>query len=392
MNPHVSIIILNWNGWKDTLECLESVYQINYHPFSVILVDNHSTDDSLDKIREYCSGKDDIFEDLNSKIIKNRSTKPINILELKESDLENYSSNLDNSENFMDNIGLLNDKDLASENFMDNNRLLKDKDLASENFMDNNRLLKDIGLAPDNLILIKNNANHGFAGGNNRGMAFARDIIKSDYILLLNNDTVVDKDFLQPMVDMAQEHENIGFIGPKTYFYHSYPEKVIQITGGGDINLKKARTFQRGYKKEEENQYNNPVQLGYVGGSCVLVKMETLTKIGIMDERFFMYWEDTDWSYRGALQGYKSFYQPLSTIWHKHGASSKPCFELYYLSRNRVFFVRKNATKKEYQKFLLYFFTRVFWPDIWYYLIHLKSGKKFKCYIKGLWDGFRLKI
>jgi len=375
MNPHVSIIILNWNGWKDTLECLESVYQINYHPFSVILVDNHSTDDSLDKIREYCSGKDDIFEDLNSKIIKNRSTKPINILELKESDLENYSSNLDNSENFMDNIGLLNDKDLAS-----------------ENFMDNNRLLKDIGLAPDNLILIKNNANHGFAGGNNRGMAFARDIIKSDYILLLNNDTVVDKDFLQPMVDMAQEHENIGFIGPKTYFYHSYPEKVIQITGGGDINLKKARTFQRGYKKEEENQYNNPVQLGYVGGSCVLVKMETLTKIGIMDERFFMYWEDTDWSYRGALQGYKSFYQPLSTIWHKHGASSKPCFELYYLSRNRVFFVRKNATKKEYQKFLLYFFTRVFWPDIWYYLIHLKSGKKFKCYIKGLWDGFRLKI
>ena len=358
MNPHVSIIILNWNGWKDTLECLESVYQANYHPFSVILVDNHSTDDSLDKIREYCSGKNNVFEDLNSKIIKNRSTKPINIIELKENYLENYSSNLDNS----------------------------------ENLKDNTYLTKKIGLAPENLILIKNTENHGFAGGNNRGMEFARDIIKSDYILLLNNDTVVDKDFLQPMVDMAQENENIGFIGPKTYFYHSYPEKVIQITGGGDINLKKARTFQRGYKKEEENQYNNPVQLGYVGGSCVLVKMETLKKVGLMDERFFMYWEDTDWSYRGSLQGYNSFYQPLSIIWHKHGASSKPCFELYYLSRNRVFFVRKNSTKKEYQKFLLHFFTRVFWPDIWYYLIHLKSGKKFKCYINGIWDGFRLKI
>ncbi|MDZ4172227.1 MAG: glycosyltransferase family 2 protein [Methanobacteriaceae archaeon] len=375
MNPHVSIIILNWNGWKDTLECLESVYQTSYHPFSVILVDNHSTDDSLDKIREYCTGKDDIFEDLNSKIIKNRATKAINILELKENDLENYSINLDKSDNFMGNIGIL-----------------KDIGLAPDNLKDNSSLLKDIGLAPDNLILIKNNANHGFAGGNNRGMEFARDIIKSDYILLLNNDTLVDKDFLQPMVDMAQEHENIGFIGPKTYFYHSYPEKIIQITGGGDINLKKARTFQRGYKKEEDNQYNDPVQLGYVGGSCVLVKMETLTKIGLLDERFFMYWEDTDWSYRGTLQGYKSFYQPLSIIWHKHGASSKPCFELYYLSRNRVFFVRKNSTKKEYQRFLLYFFTRVFWPDIWYYLIHLKSGKKFKCYIKGLWDGFRLKI
>jgi GT2 family glycosyltransferase len=358
MNPHVSIIILNWNGWKDTLECLESVYQTNYYPFSVIIVDNHSTDDSLDKIREYCSGKDDIFEDLNSKIIKNKVNKPINILELKENDLKNYSSNLDNSDNLKDNMDLSN----------------------------------EIGLAPENLILIKNSANHGFAGGNNRGIEFARDIIKSDYILLLNNDTIVDKDFLQPMVDMAQEHENIGFIGPKTYFYHSYPEKVIQITGGGNISLKKARTFQRGYKKEEKNQYNDPVQLDYIGGSCVLVKRETLEKVGLLDERFFMYWEDTDWSYRGTLQGYKSFYQPLSIIWHKHGASSKPCFELYYLSRNRVFFVRKNSTKKEYQRFLLYFFTMVFWPDIWYYLIHLKSGKKFKCYIKGLWNGFRLKI
>ena len=56
MIPHVSIIILNWNGWKDTVECLESLYQINYPNYDVILVDNNSEDDSLEKLREYCSG------------------------------------------------------------------------------------------------------------------------------------------------------------------------------------------------------------------------------------------------------------------------------------------------------------------------------------------------
>ena len=86
------------------------------------------------------------------------------------------------------------------------------------------------------------------------------------------------------------------------------------------------------------------VDIGYVGGSCVLVKSEVLDEVGLLDERFFMYWEDTDWSYRGHKKGYRSVYQPKSIIWHKHGASSKPCFELYYLSRNRIFFMKKNAT------------------------------------------------
>ena len=66
MPPHVTIILLNWNGWKDTLECLESIYQINYPSFSVVLVDNNSTDDSLEKIRDFCSGKLNVFSKLKS--------------------------------------------------------------------------------------------------------------------------------------------------------------------------------------------------------------------------------------------------------------------------------------------------------------------------------------
>ncbi len=350
MTPHVSIILLNWNGWKDTIECLESVYQIDYPSYSVILVDNNSTDDSLEKIRDYCSGKLDIYHLKSENIAKNLSkivgkpvVKPIDIEEFQENDMEK---------------GIYAPEKSAS----------------------------------SRLYLIKNEDNHGFAGGNNIGIKFAQNVIKSEYILLLNNDTVVEKEFLKPLVDMAEKNPEVGMVGPKTYFYHTYPEKIIQITGGGGIDLKKAKTFQRGYQEKEKGQYNDSVNLGYIGGSCVLVKNEVLKEIGLLDERFFMYWEDTDWSYRGTKAGYQSIYQPKSIIWHKHGASSKPCFELYYLSRNRVFFMKKNASKAEYRTFLLYFFTSVFWLDIWYYLIHLKDLERVSCYLKGLKDGFKLKI
>lgn len=370
MRPHVAIILLNWNGWKDTLECLESVFQINYHPFSVILVDNDSTDESLEKIREYCSGNLNIVNELKSMKIINITSgsaqKPINIKEFNEKEI--------NQELTLKKSNRDNEKD--NDNYNENNQ--KKGNNQKENDQE--------------IFIIKNDSNHGFAGGNNIGIKFAQNCLNTDYILLLNNDTVVEKDFLDPLVEISEKDKNIGFVGPKTYFYHSYPEKIIQITGGGGIDLKKARTFQRGYQEKDNGQYNDSVDLGYIGGSCVLVKKEVLQKVGLLDENFFMYWEDTDWCYRGYKSGYKSVYQPESVIWHKHGASSKPCFELYYLSRNRVFFLKKNATSSEYKSFILNFFTKVFWMDLWYYLIHLKDLNRVSCYLKGLKDGFMLKV
>jgi hypothetical protein len=129
MPPHVTIILLNWNGWKDTLECLESIYQISYPSFSVVLVDNYSTDDSLPKIRDFCSGELNVFSELKagniSKIIKNPSKKPIELWEFNESDIEEKTY-------FKESI----------------------KSLPSGS----------------NLFLIKNNENYGFAGGNNVGI------------------------------------------------------------------------------------------------------------------------------------------------------------------------------------------------------------------------------
>jgi GT2 family glycosyltransferase len=155
---NVAIIILNWNGWKDTIECLESVYQNNYPNFNVIIIDNGSTDDSINKIKEYCKGKLKI----NSPFFTYNSTnKPIN-----------YSEQQPNTK--------------------------KPKNHSNKD-----------------LILIKNPKNTGFAEGNNIGAEYALKNLKSHYILLLNSDTIVDINFLSELVKVTENDKNIGSVQSK---------------------------------------------------------------------------------------------------------------------------------------------------------------------------------
>jgi GT2 family glycosyltransferase len=167
-HPRVAIIILNWNGWEDTLECLESVYQINYPEYDVIVVDNNSEDISIKKIEDYCAG----YIKVDSNFFNYQNKNPIKIFE--------YSSN-----------------ELQSSK-------LPEMDVINS-------------VKPnEKLILIKNHKNYGFAKGNNIGISYALKSLDADYVLLLNNDTVVDKDFLTELVDAAKTNDNVGFVGPKS--------------------------------------------------------------------------------------------------------------------------------------------------------------------------------
>ena len=143
MTPNVTVIILNWNGWKDTLECLESLFQIKYSNFEVIVIDNHSQDESIQKITNYCNGRIDVQSQFFQYQTDN---KPIEIIEATNSENINLKKSL--------------------------------KDQKIVNF-DSKRLL-----------LIKNDDNYGFAEGTNIGIRFALNNLESSYILLLNNDTV----------------------------------------------------------------------------------------------------------------------------------------------------------------------------------------------------------
>jgi len=336
-NPRVSIVILNWNGWEDTIECLESLFQINYPNFDVILVDNASEDDSLEKIKKYCSGNLKV----ESGFFKyNPENKPINLLE--------YTKEFDDPKVHM----------------------------KKENA---NR---------DQLILIKNDENVGFPGGNNIGMKFALNFFNPDYILLLNNDTVVEENFLEELVKNGEAKINIGILGPKIYFYD---ESNTIWSVGCKISWKLSRGIQIGSGEKDHQQYNTIKEVEYINGSAFLIKTEVIQKIGLMDEKYFLYFEESDWTLRANPEGYGSLYIPTAKIWHKvsqsGGGISNP-IGLYYITRNRWIFMRKWAKKSDYWIFMLYqIFGAIIFPL--FLAFFYKNQELLWAYYKGLKDGIK---
>jgi hypothetical protein len=238
------------------------------------------------------------------------------------------------------------------------------------------------------LTLIKNHQNHGFADGNNIGMSYALENFNPQYILLLNNDTVVDEKFISEMVSLAETEKDIGFVGSKTCFYDD--KNVLQAAGGGYIDLLKGESHEVGFKELDNGQHDKIYELDYVGGSCLLVKKIVLEDIGLLDSRFFMYWEDVDWCFTGREHGYKSVYAFKSRIWHKYGTSSENYLKTYYHNRNRLYFTRKHADKKVYQKFLKHFLRDVA-LESGYQLVYQRNWAMFKALISGTIQGFKLK-
>jgi len=282
MNPIVSIIILNWNGWKDTIECLESLYQINYLNYDIIIVDNASQDDSIEKIREYCEG----MLKVNPEYFKYDSTnKTIEIFEYTEK--ESIKINSEDS---------------------------------------------GIKKSPSNkkLILIKSDKNYGFAEGNNIGFKYAMETLNPDYILLLNNDTFVDRRFLHELVEVAETDEKIGSV-----------QSLLLNPGGRIIDSLGQELFIWGAsdKAGGSNYENIPNENIEIFGACAaaaLYRSKILKKTGLFDEDFFVMFEDVDLSWKINLEGFKSVLVFNSIVYHKRGISagkSNPLI-LYHQTKN----------------------------------------------------------
>ncbi len=330
MNNKVSIIVLNWNRWKDTVECLESLYLTSYYDYTIIVVDNGSEDGSIVKIREFCSNK------LDS--LKYPGKNPVKIFEYEKRESETA-----------------------------------------------NKLQKDFYELPstEKLILIKNDQNYGFAEGNNIGIRFALNKLNTDYILLLNNDTVTDKCFLDELVKVAEKDQKIGFIGPKVYNYEYEGKKNIISFAGGLLNMYNGASIHIGDGEIDCGQYEKIREVDFVEGSCILIKKEVLEKIGLLDPKYHAYWEDNDLCSRGAAANYKSFVNPKSKIWHKVSVSSTNEVKTYYLTRNRLWFMKKYSNLLQYTIFILYFFIFKFWI----YLIISWKNKSIQMFLKGIIDG-----
>lgn len=189
------------------------------------------------------------------------------------------------------------------------------------------------------IIFIQSDKNLGFAGGNNLGIRKS----KGKYILLLNNDTEVDTNFLQPLVNKCENNKKVGAVSPKIYYF--YDKKIIQWAGNYKMNKFTMRCMARGWLEKENGQYDSDWKSFYNHGAAMLVPRTVIDKIGLMSEVYFLYYEELDWSERIRNSGYEIYYVHNSMIYHKESISTGTDSPLktYYMNRGRFIFLRKNV-------------------------------------------------
>ncbi|MFX1593130.1 MAG: glycosyltransferase family 2 protein [Promethearchaeota archaeon] len=205
-----------------------------------------------------------------------------------------------------------------------------------------------------NVNIIKLNKNFGFTGGNNAGASQA----KGEYIVLLNNDTIVDKNWLTELVRVAQKSKNIGVVGSKIYNY--YNREFIDYAGS--CCDKYLRTDHIGRNLNDNKFLDFENETFYACGAALLIKRELYKKIGLFDPLYFIYCEDFDLSWRTWLAGYKVMYAPKSFLFHKIGQVLEDLSprKFFLHERNRLRTLLKNYELKSILKILpLYLVKRI---------------------------------
>jgi GT2 family glycosyltransferase len=264
-HPKIIVILLNWNGKKDTLECLGSLQKVSSPRFTTIVIDNGSTDDSVNTIRA--------------------QFPQVPIFETK--------------------------------------------------------------------------ANLGFAGGNNIGIEWALRK-KAEWILLLNNDTVVAPDFLDQFMKAAQEKPEAKILGAKIYRYNS---QTIDHLGGAwnpylaEFISRSSGTVDDGIHFEQME----PVE--YVCGAALLMHRSVPETIGLLEPKFFLFWEETDFCTRALHQGFGVWTAPQAKVWHKVSSSfsgGKPHMH-YFWWRSRLLWLERNTPFAERRAI----HRRIVFPQLW---------------------------
>lgn len=276
---HVFISLLNFNGKKNTLDCLASLRNIKKDNFklTIVVVDNGSADGSVSEIQ-------------NSKFkIQNDNLK---------------------------------------------------------------------------FRIIANKENLGFAGGHNIAIKYALEK-GADYVLLLNNDAYVDRNFVTELFKIGEKDKNVGILSPKIYFapgfeFHKdkYSEnergKIIWYAGG-EMDWANVIGYHRGVDEIDKGRFDETEETEIATGCCMMVRKEVLNKVGLLDDKYFLYYEDSDLSIRAKKAGFKTMYVPKSIIWHKNAGSAGGAgsdLQDYYITRNRLLFGMRHASVRA--KFALF--------------------------------------
>lgn len=210
--------------------------------------------------------------------------------------------------------------------------------------------VKKIKKALPNVTLLETHKNLGFTGGNNFGVKYA--INKgADYVVILNNDTRVEVNLIENLYETIKSSKKIGGVLPKIYFEKGYEfhkkryknsdlGKVIWYAGGV-MDWDNLIGHNQGVDKVDRGQYNERGEIGLATGCCFMLRTDLIKKIGMFDDKYFLYYEDADLSQRVKKAGYKIMYEPNAIMWHKNAESSGgvgSSLQDYYIARNRMIF------------------------------------------------------
>jgi len=187
--------------------------------------------------------------------------------------------------------------------------------------------------------IIELEENLGYAGNNNVGVWAALEQ-GADWVFVLNEDTILDPRCLSRMVEVGQSEMDVGVIGPTVYHYDE-PD-VIQSAGG-----RLGPTWQSvhiGANEPDEGQFSSPRPVDWISGCAIMVRREVIEAVGALDERFFYYWEETEWCLRAGRQGWRVMHAPHAKLWHKgvqRDYQPNPSVT-YYNTRNRLLMLAKH--------------------------------------------------
>lgn len=190
------------------------------------------------------------------------------------------------------------------------------------------------------LTFIRSKVNLGFAGGNNLGI----NVAKGNYIFLLNNDTEIPKNCISTLVAQFKEDKNMGLLSPLILYFDD--KSTIQYAGYTPLNYLTARNSQIGQYEKNIGQYNHITQqTGFCHGAAVMCRKEDLVKAGLMEENYFLYYEELDWCEKFKKIGKTINFTGKTFIYHKESISvgKDSAIKTYFITRNRMLFIRKNT-------------------------------------------------
>jgi GT2 family glycosyltransferase len=201
------------------------------------------------------------------------------------------------------------------------------------------------------VLYLETGRNLGFSGGNNVGLRAARGA----YFLLVNNDTVLTPDMIDTLLQHFQSDPSIGMVCPLIR-YHDRPD-LIQYAGYTRMNPLTARNKTIGQFDLDRGQYRQPASTWFAHGAAMFTSREVVEKAGMMPEEYFLYYEELDWSANIREAGYRIDLEPRAIIFHKESLSvgKLSTTKTYYMTRNRILFMRRHASWWSLLIFLVYF-------------------------------------